>query len=52
MLKQWRDRQRARVLAVTWCDGCDGVCTAECRSDALRERARDAVFTYPAARLG
>jgi Pyruvate/2-oxoacid:ferredoxin oxidoreductase delta subunit len=31
------------VVATTYCEGCGGVCTPDCRREALRERQHEAV---------
>ena len=51
MFKTLRERRLARALAASWCDGCSEVCTPECRSDTLRQRARDTALAYSGSSL-
>jgi hypothetical protein len=36
-----KDTQRPAIT--TFCEGCGGVCTPDCRREALRERQHEAV---------
>lgn len=39
-----RARAVAQTLATTtFCEGCGGVCTADCRRETLHERLRDSM---------
>jgi hypothetical protein len=42
MIGLFRRRAAAVLRGVTYCEGCAQVCTAACRADARRDRARTA----------
>jgi hypothetical protein len=39
-------KKEKEELSVEFCDRCGSVCDAACRSDALRERAREKALLY------
>ncbi len=41
-----RRRRTADLAAVTFCDGCGQLCTAECRAVARYDRLRTAGLTH------
>ncbi|GAA0793545.1 hypothetical protein [Spirilliplanes yamanashiensis] len=41
-----RRRRTATLAAVTFCDACAQVCTAECRAAAHYDRIRTAALTH------
>lgn len=41
-----RRRRAARLTAVTFCDSCGQICTADCRATAHYDRVRSAAMTH------
>ena len=42
----WKRFDKTKQRVTSFCERCGSVCDSVCRSDAIRERARQQVFAY------